>query len=51
MTLSDLLMATVSKLFGLDYNVPVIRDIVLELPVEQTAKVAQVMVDMLLPKI
>lgn len=50
LSLSGVVMATVYRLFDLDYNVYVIRDNVLELPVEQTAEVAHVMMDILLPK-
>ncbi|KAL4735321.1 Isochorismatase-like protein [Aspergillus similis] len=50
LSLSGVVMITVYRLFDLDYNVYVIRDNVLELPVEQTTEVAHVMVDILLPK-
>ncbi|KAL3429705.1 cysteine hydrolase family protein [Aspergillus tetrazonus] len=50
LSLSGVMMATVYRLFDLDYNVYVIRDNVLQLPVEQTAEVAHVMMDTLLPK-
>ncbi|KAL4819189.1 hypothetical protein BDW67DRAFT_182140 [Aspergillus spinulosporus] len=50
LSLSGVVMATVYRLFDLDYNVYVIRDNVLELPVEQTTEVAHVMLDILLPK-
>lgn len=43
-------MATVYRLFDLDYEVYVIRDNVLELPVDQTESVANVVLDILLPK-
>jgi hypothetical protein len=43
-------MATVYQLFDLDYEIYVIRDNVLELPVDQTDSVAKVMLDILLPK-
>lgn len=43
-------MATIYRLFDLDYNVYVIRENVLELPIEQHSAFASVMLDMLLPK-
>jgi nicotinamidase-related amidase len=43
-------MATIYRLFDLDYNVYVIRDNVLELPIDQNAAVSHVMLDILLPK-
>lgn len=43
-------MATIYRLFDLDYEIYVIRDNVLELPVDQTEAVASVMLDILLPK-
>lgn len=43
-------MATVYRLFDLDYEIYVIRDNVMELPVDQTEIVANVMLDILLPK-
>ncbi|KAH8812156.1 cysteine hydrolase family protein [Xylogone sp. PMI_703] len=49
-SLSAVVMSTVYRLFDLDYNVYVIRDNVLELPVDQTATVSKVMLDILLPK-
>ncbi|KAL4756243.1 Isochorismatase-like protein [Aspergillus foveolatus] len=51
LSLSGVVLATVYTLFDLDYNVYVIRDNVLELPVEQTGEVAHVMMDILLPKV
>ncbi|OJI88504.1 hypothetical protein ASPTUDRAFT_35482 [Aspergillus tubingensis CBS 134.48] len=50
LTLSGVVMATIYRLFDLDYNVYVIRENVLELPVEQHSAFANVMLDMLLPK-
>jgi hypothetical protein len=50
LSLSGVMMATVHRLFDLDYNVYVIRNNVLELPVEQTAEVAHMMIDIPLPK-
>lgn len=43
-------MSTIYRLFDLDYMIYVIRDNVLELPVNQTAEFTHVMLDMLLPK-
>lgn len=43
-------MATIYRLFDLDYNVYIIRENVLKLPVEQHSEFADVMLDMLLPK-
>lgn len=43
-------MATVYRLFDLDFDVYVIRDNVLELPVNQTAAISNVMLDIILPK-
>ncbi|KAL4775569.1 cysteine hydrolase family protein [Aspergillus nidulans var. acristatus] len=48
--LSGVVTATVYRLFDLDYNVYVIRENVSELPLEQMAEVAHVMMDILLPK-
>ncbi|KAL4747906.1 hypothetical protein BDW72DRAFT_206052 [Aspergillus terricola var. indicus] len=45
LSLSGVVMSTVYRLSDLDYNVYMIRDNVLELPVEQTAEVAHVMMD------
>ncbi|KAE8377130.1 cysteine hydrolase family protein [Aspergillus bertholletiae] len=50
MTLSGVVMSTIYRLFDLDYNIYVIGDNVLELPVEQTAVFSEVMLDTLLPK-
>ncbi|RAH67830.1 cysteine hydrolase family protein [Aspergillus aculeatinus CBS 121060] len=50
LSLSGVLMATIYRLFDLDYDVYVIRDNVLELPVDQFAALSSVMLDMLLPK-
>ncbi|RAH50657.1 cysteine hydrolase family protein [Aspergillus brunneoviolaceus CBS 621.78] len=50
LSLSGVVMATIYRLFDLDYDVYVIRDNVLELPVDQTAAFSSVMLDMLLPK-
>ncbi|KAF3404625.1 hypothetical protein DPV78_002987 [Talaromyces pinophilus] len=50
LSLSGVVMATVYQLFDLDYEIYVIRDNVLELPVDQTDSVAKVMLDILLPK-
>jgi hypothetical protein len=43
-------MSTIYRLFDLDYEIFMIRDNVLELPVDQTEAVANVMLNMLLPK-
>lgn len=50
LTLSGVVMSTIYRLFDLDYHVYVIRDNVLDLPVDQTAAVSNVMLDLLLPK-
>ncbi|EED19329.1 cysteine hydrolase family protein [Talaromyces stipitatus ATCC 10500] len=50
LSLSGVVMSTIYRLFDLDYEVYVIRDNVLELPVDQTESVAKVMLDILLPK-
>ena len=50
LTLSGVMMSTIYRLFDLDYNVYVIRDNVLDLPVDQTAAVSNVMLDLLLPR-
>lgn len=43
-------MSTIYRLFDLDYNIYVIADNVVELPVDQTAEFKKVMLDTLLPK-
>ena len=43
-------MSTIYRLFDLDYNIYVISDNVLELPVDQTQDVSKVMFDILFPK-
>ncbi|KAL1872183.1 hypothetical protein Plec18167_006786 [Paecilomyces lecythidis] len=50
LSLSGVVMSTIYRLFDLDYMIYVIRDNVLELPVNQTAEFTHVMLDMLLPK-
>ena len=50
LTLSGVMMSTIYRLFDLDYHVYVIRDNVLDLPVDQTAAVSNVMLDLLLPR-
>lgn len=50
LTLSGVVMSTIYRLFDLDYNIYVIRDNVLELPVDQTPAFSEVMLEMLLPK-
>ncbi|KAI9931095.1 hypothetical protein ASPWEDRAFT_47614 [Aspergillus wentii DTO 134E9] len=48
--LSGVVMSTIYRLFDLDYDIFVIRDNVVELPVDQTDAFSNVMLDMLLPK-
>ena len=43
-------MSTVYRLFDLDYNIYVISDNVLELPLDHDPEFSQVMLDTLLPK-
>lgn len=43
-------MATIYRLFDLDYNVYVIADNVLDLPVEHDEDISRVMLETLLPK-
>lgn len=50
MTLSGVVMSTIYRLFDLDYNIYVIEDNVVELPVDQTAEFKKVMLDKLLAK-
>ncbi|PWY91607.1 cysteine hydrolase family protein [Aspergillus sclerotioniger CBS 115572] len=50
LSLSGVVMATIYRLFDLDFDVYVIGDNVLELPVDQTAAFSSVMLGMLLPK-
>jgi hypothetical protein len=50
LSLSVVVMSTIYRLFDLDYNIYVISDNILELPVEQTQEVSKVMLDTLLPK-
>ncbi|KAL3442469.1 Isochorismatase-like protein [Aspergillus insuetus] len=50
LTLTGVVMATVYRLFDLDYDVYVIRDNVLDIPVEDTDSVSRVMLDSVLPK-
>lgn len=50
MTLSGVVMSTIYRLFDLNYNIYVIGDNVVDLPVGQTADVKKVMFDILLPK-
>ncbi|CAG9937476.1 unnamed protein product [Clonostachys rosea f. rosea IK726] len=49
-TLSGVVMATIYRLFDLDIQVYVIRDNVVELPLEDNEAFSRVMLDMLLPK-
>lgn len=50
MTLSGVVMSTIYRLFDLDYNIYVIGDNVLELPVDHNAEFKKVMLDTLIPK-
>ncbi|KAL3487803.1 Isochorismatase-like protein [Aspergillus germanicus] len=50
LTLTGVVMATVYRLFDLDYDVYVIRDTVLDIPVEDTVSVSRVILDSVLPK-
>lgn len=43
-------MSTVYELFDLDFNIVIISDNILELPVNQTPEFAKVMLDILMPK-
>ncbi|VUC28248.1 unnamed protein product [Clonostachys rosea] len=49
-TLSGVVMATIYRLFDLDVEIYVIRDNVIELPLEDNEAISRVMLDMLLPK-
>ncbi|KAI1658590.1 Isochorismatase hydrolase [Daldinia decipiens] len=50
LSLSGVVMSTVYRLFDLDYNIYVISDNVLELPLDQYQKYSQVLLGGLLPK-
>lgn len=50
MTLSGAVMATVYRLFDLDYNIYVIEDNVLDLPVDHNEAFSKVLLGTLLPK-
>ncbi|KAK4066761.1 Isochorismatase domain-containing protein [Trichoderma simmonsii] len=50
LSLSGVVMSTVYRLFDLDYNIIVIRDNVLEMPVYQHEQFAAVYLDYLMPK-
>ncbi|KAB8259930.1 Isochorismatase-like protein [Aspergillus pseudonomiae] len=50
LTLSGVVISTIYRLFDLDYNIYVIKDSVVELPVDETAVSSEVMLGMLLPK-
>jgi nicotinamidase-related amidase len=50
LTLTGVVMATVYRLFDLDYDVYVIRDNVLDIPVDDTEPVSRVILDGVLPK-
>ncbi|CAH0050868.1 unnamed protein product [Clonostachys solani] len=49
-TLSGVVMSTIYQLFDLDIQIYVIRDNVIELPLEDNGAFSKVMLDMLLPK-
>ncbi|KAL4874432.1 Isochorismatase-like protein [Aspergillus karnatakaensis] len=50
LSLSGVILATVYRLFDLDYDIYLIRDNVLELPVEKHKVVSEPILNMLLPK-
>lgn len=50
LSLSGVVMAAIYRLFDLDYELYVIGDSVLEFPVDQAESVANVMLNILLPK-
>ncbi|PLB55346.1 Isochorismatase hydrolase [Aspergillus steynii IBT 23096] len=50
LTLSGVVMSTIYRLFDLDYNIYVISDNVLELPVDHNEAFSKVMLETLLPK-
>ncbi|KAL7794827.1 Isochorismatase-like protein [Trichoderma afarasin] len=50
LSLSGVVMSTVYRLFDLDYNIIVIKDNVLEMPVSQHEQFAAVYLDYLMPK-
>lgn len=50
LTLFGVVTSTIYRLFDLDYNIFVIRDNVVELPVDQTAEITRVMLDAVVPK-
>ncbi|OJJ56417.1 hypothetical protein ASPSYDRAFT_59731 [Aspergillus sydowii CBS 593.65] len=50
LTLSGVIMSTIYRLFDLDYDIYVIRDNVLDLPVDHTPAFSKVMFDVLFPK-
>ncbi|KAI9046187.1 cysteine hydrolase [Aspergillus affinis] len=50
LTLSGVVMSTIYRLFDLDFNIYVITDNVLELPVDQNKAFSKVMLETLLPK-
>ena len=50
LTLSGVVMSTVYRFFDLDFNIYVITDNVLELPVDQNEAFSKVMLETLLPK-
>ncbi|KAK9454597.1 Isochorismatase hydrolase [Dipodascopsis uninucleata] len=50
LSLSGVVMSTIYRLFDLDYNIHVITNNVLELPVDQNTALSEVLLDTLLPK-
>ncbi|KAJ5092546.1 cysteine hydrolase family protein [Penicillium alfredii] len=50
LSLSGVVMATIYRLFDLDFNIYVIRDNVVELPVDQDEAFSKVMLEALIPK-
>ncbi|KAH0530996.1 hypothetical protein TsFJ059_005560 [Trichoderma semiorbis] len=50
LSLSGVVMSTVYRLFDLDYNIVVIKDNVLEMPISQHEQFASVYLDYLMPK-
>ncbi|OBT67286.1 hypothetical protein VE03_02623 [Pseudogymnoascus sp. 23342-1-I1] len=50
LSLSGVVMATIHRLFDLDFNMYVIRDNVIEVPVDQNEAFSKVMLEALMPK-
>lgn len=50
LSLSGVVMSTIYRLFDLDYNIYVISDNVIELPVDQNEAFSKVMLRQLIPK-